>query len=98
MATQRENLKHEKQITVPGQDAASQMFGISLDQLMGEDGLSSGLPRVVKDCVDDIRARGKLSPLSLFTHSEFLSRRIRSRRSLSSFTELCHVATCQGGV
>lgn len=50
---------------MPGQDAPSQVFGVSLDQLMGEDGLSSGIPRVVKDCADDIRARGTSSHVSL---------------------------------
>lgn len=57
-----ENLKHERQITIPGYHEFSQMFGVSLDRLMGEDGLSSGIPRAVKDCVEDIRSRGTTTP------------------------------------
>lgn len=57
----RENLKHERQIVLPPQyNSRSQMFGVPLERLMGDDGLSSGIPRAVKDCVEDIRARGRL--------------------------------------
>ncbi|KAF8312119.1 Rho GTPase activation protein [Clavulina sp. PMI_390] len=56
-AVYRENLKHEREIVIHHNEP-SQMFGVSLDQLMGPDGLSSGIPRAVKDCAEDIRARG----------------------------------------
>jgi Rho GTPase-activating protein 1 len=55
----RENLKHEREIRLPHtHDNRSQMFGISLAELMGDDGLSSGIPRAVKDCVEYVRRRG----------------------------------------
>jgi Rho GTPase-activating protein 1 len=56
-AVYQENLKYESQITVPPAQQSS-VFGVSLDQLMGGYGESSGIPRVVKDCVEYIREKG----------------------------------------
>lgn len=36
----------------------SRAFGVSLDELMGEYGDSSGIPRVIKDAIEYIRSSG----------------------------------------
>ncbi|KAI0947397.1 hypothetical protein AcV7_009836 [Taiwanofungus camphoratus] len=56
-AVYQENLKHEKQIRLPVPTRAD-IFGVSLEELMGYDGEKSGLPRVVKDCIQYLRQTG----------------------------------------
>ncbi|GBE83240.1 hypothetical protein SCP_0502870 [Sparassis crispa] len=53
----RENLKHEKQITLPVISHAD-LFGVPLEELMGYEGEKSGIPRVVKDCIQYLRQAG----------------------------------------
>jgi Rho GTPase-activating protein 1 len=55
----RENLKHEKEITLPIQ-THSDIFGVPLEDLMGYDGEKGGIPRVVKDCIQYLRETGIL--------------------------------------
>ncbi|KAF8328209.1 uncharacterized protein EI90DRAFT_3146228 [Cantharellus anzutake] len=58
-AAYQENLKYENEITLPTmQKEHSKAFGVSLDDLMGDYGISSGIPRVVRDCVDYVRMNG----------------------------------------
>lgn len=58
-AVYKENLKHEKEVILPNmRQQHSRAFGVSLDDLMGEYGISSGVPRVVKDCIYDLRLNG----------------------------------------
>ena len=54
----RENLKHERQITLPTPTRAD-LFGVPLEELMGFDGEKGGLPRVVKDCIQYLRSTGR---------------------------------------
>ncbi|KIJ17595.1 hypothetical protein PAXINDRAFT_167607 [Paxillus involutus ATCC 200175] len=56
-AVYQENLKHEKQITLPIPIRAS-VFGVPLEELMGVDGEKGSIPRVVKDAIQYIRERG----------------------------------------
>lgn len=54
------NLKYELHITLPNAtflEGRSQMFGISLSQVMGTEG-ENGLPKVVKDICEYIRSEG----------------------------------------
>jgi len=53
----RENLKYERQIILPLKEHAC-MFGVPLEDLMGEFGENGGIPRVVKDCVEYLRECG----------------------------------------
>ena len=55
--TIRENLKHEKEITLPIQ-THSDIFGVPLEDIMGYDGEKGGIPRVVKDCIQYLRESG----------------------------------------
>ncbi|TFY55500.1 hypothetical protein EVJ58_g8213, partial [Rhodofomes roseus] len=66
-AVYQENLKHEKQITLPMPTRAD-LFGVPLEELMGYDGEKGGLPRVVKDCIQYLRATG-LQDEGLFRRS-----------------------------
>ena len=51
-----ENLRYEREITLPAsQQPASRIFGASLDELMGLDGESGGIPRPIKDAVEYLR-------------------------------------------
>ena len=36
----------------------SNIFGVSLEELMGYNGEKGGIPRVVKDCIQFLRERG----------------------------------------
>ncbi|KAH9949804.1 Rho GTPase activation protein [Amylocystis lapponica] len=56
-AVYQENLKHEKQITLPTPSRAD-LFGVPLEELMGFDGEKGGVPRVVKDCTQYLRQTG----------------------------------------
>ncbi|KIK80190.1 hypothetical protein PAXRUDRAFT_833676 [Paxillus rubicundulus Ve08.2h10] len=56
-AVYQENLKHEKQISMPIPLRAS-VFGVPLEELMGFDGEKGSIPRVVKDAIQFIRERG----------------------------------------
>ncbi|KAI0769114.1 Rho GTPase activation protein [Trametes elegans] len=56
-AVYQENLKHEKQISLPVM-TRSDLFGVPLEELMGFDGEKGGLPRVVKDCIQYLRSTG----------------------------------------
>ncbi|KAF8843406.1 hypothetical protein BDN67DRAFT_964513 [Paxillus ammoniavirescens] len=56
-AVYQENLKHEKQISMPIPIRAS-VFGVPLEVLMGVDGEKGSIPRVVKDAIQYIRGRG----------------------------------------
>lgn len=53
----RENLKHERQITLP-MPTHSSLFGVPLEELMGYDGEKGGVPRVVKDAIQYLRDTG----------------------------------------
>ncbi|CEL60405.1 Rho GTPase-activating protein 1 OS=Homo sapiens GN=ARHGAP1 PE=1 SV=1 [Rhizoctonia solani AG-1 IB] len=67
-----ENLKHERNISLPSSVPASLTFGVPLEQLMGPDGESSPVPRVIRDCVEYLRSEG---PLGLNLEVEGLFRR-----------------------
>jgi Rho GTPase-activating protein 1 len=54
---QRENLKHEKQISLPTPTRSS-IFGVPLEDLMGYNGEKGSVPRVVKDCIQYLRESG----------------------------------------
>lgn len=54
----RENLKRERQISLPIPIRAS-VFGVPLEELMGCDGEKSGIPRVIKDVIQYIRESGE---------------------------------------
>ncbi|PVF98450.1 Rho GTPase activation protein, partial [Serendipita vermifera] len=55
-AVYSENLKYEREITIPdGYQTASRIFGVSLDELMGHDGESGGIPRPVKEAITYLR-------------------------------------------
>jgi Rho GTPase-activating protein 1 len=56
----RENLKREKQITLP-MPTQSSLFGVPLSELMGYDGEKGGIPRVVKDAIQYLRGTGTSS-------------------------------------
>ena len=56
-ASHRENLKFEKQISLPVAHR-SNLFGVPLEDLMGVDGEKGAIPRVVKDCAQYIRSTG----------------------------------------
>ena len=60
----RENLKYEKQVTLPVANR-SNLFGVPLEDLMGADGEKGGIPRVVKDCVQFLRQTGVTGRLRL---------------------------------
>ncbi|KAI8978734.1 Rho GTPase activation protein [Trametes punicea] len=66
-AVYQENLKHEKQISLPVM-TRSNLFGVPLEELMGFDGEKGGLPRVVKDCIQYLRSTG-LQDEGLFRRS-----------------------------
>ena len=66
----RENSKHEKSITLP-MPTRSNIFGVPLEELMGYNGEKGGIPRVVKDCIQFLRERGKFS-LPAFYHDTLL--------------------------
>ncbi|KAI0657273.1 Rho GTPase activation protein [Cubamyces menziesii] len=66
-AVYQENLKHEKQISLPVM-TRSDLFGVPLEELMGFDGEKGGLPRVVKDCIQYLRSTG-LNDEGLFRRS-----------------------------
>jgi Rho GTPase-activating protein 1 len=52
-----ENLKYEREITLPpSQQSGSRIFGIPLDELMGADGESGGIPRPIKEAIAYLRA------------------------------------------
>jgi Rho GTPase-activating protein 1 len=53
----RENLKHERHITLPSPTRSS-VFGVPLEELMGYSGEKGGIPRVVKDCIQYLRETG----------------------------------------
>jgi Rho GTPase-activating protein 1 len=56
-AVYTENLKYEREITIPaGSQTASRIFGVSLDELMGHDGESGGIPRPVKEAITYLRS------------------------------------------
>jgi Rho GTPase-activating protein 1 len=57
MSIQRENLKHEKQISLPTPTRSS-IFGVPLEDLMGYNGEKGSVPRVVKDCIQYLRESG----------------------------------------
>ncbi|CAE6442332.1 unnamed protein product [Rhizoctonia solani] len=61
-AVYNENLKHERTITLPSTAPSSLTFGVPLEQLMGPDGESSPVPRVIRDCVEYLRSEGPLGP------------------------------------
>ncbi|KAG8968694.1 hypothetical protein FRC03_006441 [Tulasnella sp. 419] len=56
-AVYQENLKYEREITLPVQQHTS-VFGVPLEILMGQFGENGGLPRVVRDCVEYLRECG----------------------------------------
>ncbi|KIM28453.1 hypothetical protein M408DRAFT_329507 [Serendipita vermifera MAFF 305830] len=56
-AVYSENLKYEREITLPAaQQPASRIFGASLDELMGLDGESGGIPRPIRDAAEYLRS------------------------------------------
>lgn len=63
----RENLKFEKQITLPI-PSRSNIFGVPLEDLMGFDGEKGSVPRVIKDCTQFLRETG-LEEEGLFRRS-----------------------------
>ncbi|KAJ1303587.1 hypothetical protein OPQ81_011770 [Rhizoctonia solani] len=71
-AVYNENLKHERTITLPPSVPSSLTFGVPLERLMGPDGESSPVPRVIRDCVEYLRSEG---PLGLNLEVEGLFRR-----------------------
>lgn len=79
-----ENLKHERAITLPQSVTVSLTFGVSLEQLMGPDGESSPVPRVIRDCVEYLRSEG---PLGLNLEVEGLFRRSPNSAVLRSVRE-----------
>lgn len=66
-AVYKENLKYEKEVTMPIPIRAS-LFGVPLEELMGYDGEKDGVPRVVKDAIQYIRESG-LNEEGLFRRS-----------------------------
>ncbi|KAI0072491.1 Rho GTPase activation protein [Panus rudis PR-1116 ss-1] len=66
-AVYQENLKHERQITLPVATRAD-LFGVPLEELMGLNGEKGGIPRVVKDCLQFLRETG-LQEEGLFRRS-----------------------------
>ncbi|KAI0315610.1 hypothetical protein OF83DRAFT_1131219 [Amylostereum chailletii] len=66
-AVYQENLKHERQITLPVPSQSS-LFGVPLEELMGYDGEKGGIPRVVKDAIQYLRETG-LNEEGLFRRS-----------------------------
>ncbi|KIM77725.1 hypothetical protein PILCRDRAFT_825167 [Piloderma croceum F 1598] len=56
-AVYQENLKHEKQISLPTPTRSS-IFGVPLEDLMGYNGEKGSVPRVVKDCIQYLRESG----------------------------------------
>ncbi|KNZ76871.1 Rho GTPase-activating protein 1 [Termitomyces sp. J132] len=58
-AVYQENLKFEDSITMPT-PMRSNIFGVSLEELMGYGGEKGGLPRVVKDSIQYLRENGLL--------------------------------------
>jgi len=55
-AVYSENLRHEREIKLPpSQQPASHIFGASLDELMGLDGESGGVPRPIRDAITYLR-------------------------------------------
>ncbi|ELU42303.1 CDC42 rho GTPase-activating protein [Rhizoctonia solani AG-1 IA] len=71
-AVYNENLKHEHNISLPSSIPPSLTFGVPLERLMGPDGESSPVPRVIRDCVEYLRSEG---PLGLNLEVEGLFRR-----------------------
>lgn len=56
-AVYAENLKFEREITLPtSQQPATSVFGASLDEIMGMEGESGGVPRPVRDAIAYLRA------------------------------------------
>ncbi|KAI6023782.1 hypothetical protein BKA83DRAFT_10750 [Pisolithus microcarpus] len=66
-AVYKENLKYEKEVTMPIPIRAS-LFGVPLEELMGYDGEKDGIPRVVRDAIQYIRESG-LGEEGLFRRS-----------------------------
>ncbi|VDB87380.1 unnamed protein product [Peniophora sp. CBMAI 1063] len=66
-AVYQENLKHEREITLP-MPTHSSLFGVPLAELMGYDGEKGGIPRVVKDAIQYLRDTG-LQEEGLFRRS-----------------------------
>ncbi|KAG8739574.1 hypothetical protein FRC10_005434 [Ceratobasidium sp. 414] len=83
-AVYNENLKHERTITLPSTTPSSLTFGVPLESLMGPDGESSPLPRVVRDCGEYLRSEG---PLGLNLEVEGLFRRSPNGAVLRSVRE-----------
>ncbi|CAO1613363.1 unnamed protein product [Parajaminaea phylloscopi] len=76
------NMRYEKQVSVPqagetkgddsemGSNRAPQgVFGVPIDALMGERGEKGGIPRVVKDCVEELQQDANLETEGLFRKS-----------------------------
>ncbi|CAE6439377.1 unnamed protein product [Rhizoctonia solani] len=83
-AVYNENLKHERTITLPATVPSSLTFGVPLEKLMGPDGESSPVPRVIRDCVEYLRSEG---PLGLNLEVEGLFRRSPNVGLLKSVRE-----------
>lgn len=55
-AVYTENLRYEREIVLPAtQQADARIFGVSLDELMGTDGESGGIPRPVREAITYLR-------------------------------------------
>jgi len=66
-AVYQENSKHEQQIVLPTPTRSS-VFGVPLEELMGHDGEKGGIPRVLKDTIQEILSSG-LDEEGLFRRS-----------------------------
>ncbi|KAI6122637.1 hypothetical protein EDD16DRAFT_746097 [Pisolithus croceorrhizus] len=66
-AVYKENLKYEKEVTMPIPIRAS-LFGVPLEELMGYDGEKDSIPRVARDAIQYIRESG-LDEEGLFRRS-----------------------------
>lgn len=92
----RENLKHEPQVTLPTPTRAN-MFGVSLEELMGFDGEKGGIPRVVKDCIQYLRHSGMTTARWCFSRLaiNFL-RRYATRRLIPTVAKFRYAETSSG--
>lgn len=74
------NMQYEKQVVLPqsvhqshgdgqGASAASKVFGVPLKTLMGERGEKGGIPRVVRDCVEELQRGSNLESEGIFRKS-----------------------------
>jgi Rho GTPase-activating protein 1 len=73
------NAKLEDSVTLSGADklpaqektlvTEAKMFGVPLSSLMGERGEKGGVPRVLRDCAEFLRADGRLKTEGLFRRS-----------------------------